>query len=272
MTYIHNWNSFNENINLLNNLNDFDYILEGNNTLEFMKEKIKNMFDKLKTKSQIKEFFKQVVTKIFKSKLPYKRILLIFLISISTSKIASSDLKRIDFIENEIKDYVNKLIDFGLTPYKDISYMDASSDETLEFLDKLAYRESRNNWLSAKKGYVGKYQFGKHAFKDIKKNQIDSATFVNNPNLYPEDEQNRDVIKLLKNNKYYLRNYYKYIGQTIGGIKITESGMLAASHLVGQKAVKNFLSSNGKINDKDGNGVSCYNYLKYFTGYKLNLI
>jgi hypothetical protein len=272
MTYIHNWESFNENNELLNYLQEFDIILEGSNTLEFMKEKIKFMFNKLKTPSQIKDFFKYTVIKIFKSKIPYKKLLLIFLISIVTTKIASSDLKTINFVETEIKAYVDELINFGLTPDKNITYTDAVSDETLKFLDKLAYRESRNNWLAAKKGYVGKYQFGEYAFKDIKKNTIDSTTFVNNPDLYPEDEQNRDVIKLLKKNKYYLRNYYKYIGQTINGIEITESGMLAAAHLVGQKAVKRFLGSNGEKDDKDGNDVPCSNYLKYFAGYKLNLI
>jgi len=272
MNYIHNWKSFNENTETINLYYDFDYILEGNYTLEFMKDKIKIMFDKLKTTSQILSFFKYTVIKIFNSNLPYKKVLLIFLISVATTKITPSALKTVDYTEIEITNYINKLIDFGITPNKNINFIDAKTDQTLEFLDKLAYRESRNNWLAAKKGYVGKYQFGKYAFKDIKKNMIDSAEFVKNPNLYPEYEQNRDVIKLLKKNKHYLRNYYQYIGKTIGNIELTESGMLAASHLVGQKAVKRFIDSNGKYDDKDGNGVPCSNYLKYFTGYKLNLI
>jgi hypothetical protein len=272
MNHIHSWVSFNEEFYLPNKLSEFDYILEGNNTLEFLKEKIKNIFDTLKVKSQVIDFFKHTFTKIYNSNLPYKRVLLVFILSLSMSKISSSDIKNLNIIDNQIKNYIDELLEFGLSPNKNITYTDATSDETLKFLDKLAYRESRNNWLASKKGYVGKYQFGKYAFKDIKKNQIDSASFVNNPNLYPEDEQNRDVIKLLKKNKHYLRNHYKYISQNINGIEITESGMLAASHLVGQKAVKRFLDSNGKLNDKDGNGVPCSNYLKYFTGYKLNLI
>jgi hypothetical protein len=276
MTYIHNWKSFNEeihnDISLSIQFNDFDFVLEGNNSIEFLKEKIKNIFFNLKTKAQIKNFLKYSISKIFNSSLTNKRILIIFILSLTMIKISSSEIKSIDFHNIKINSYINDLLLAGIEPQPNINYNDAVSDETLEFLDKLSFRESSNNWKSAKKGYVGQYQFGKYAFADIGKQPIDSDEFINNPDIYSKEEQNKDVIKLLKKNKYYLRNYYKYIGQTINGVEITESGMLAASHLVGQNAVKRFLASNGKNNDTDGNGVPCSNYLKYFTGYKLNII
>ncbi len=50
--------------------------------------------------------------------------------------------------------------------------------------------------------------------------------------------QEKALNALLSMNKYRLRNYMHFIGVTINDVKITESGMLAAAHLVGAKSVK----------------------------------
>jgi len=156
------------------------------------------------------------------------------------------------------------------------------------FLTKLAFKESSNKWDTVryvvkkkhrKSGkrtpvYVGKYQFGNLAFRDIKSN-VRVKDFAENPNIWTEAQQDIDILKLLKNNKHYLRHkslfkgYEHYIGQTINGVKITESGVLAASHLVGYKNVKKFLSSNGEKDPADGNGTKCSAYMTLFAGYNL---
>lgn len=153
------------------------------------------------------------------------------------------------------------------------------------FLDKLAFKESTNNWKAIKytikvdkkkktkkkiPRYVGKYQLGNIAFKDIK-SDIRVHKFVEDPNIWTEAQQDKDIIKLMKKNKYYLRNYLDYIGNTINGVKITESGLLAASHLVGNGGVRKFLKSNGEEDPADGNGTKCSTYMKHFGGYELNL-
>jgi hypothetical protein len=103
-------------------------------------------------------------------------------------------------------------------------------------------------------GYTGAYQFGKSAivdagFMEKSGNWTDYAqslgvdsweAFKNNPQAQDVAFQN-----LTEKNWDYLQNYMSYVGQPIGGVKVTVSGMLAASHLVGNGALKQFLSSNG---------------------------
>ena len=62
------------------------------------------------------------------------------------------------------------------------------------------------------------------------------------------------------------------IGKKINGIKITESGILAAAHLAGAGNVKKYLRSNGKNTFKDAYGSSMQHYLKQFSGYDTSFI
>lgn len=59
----------------------------------------------------------------------------------------------------------------------------------------------------------------------------------------------------------------KYVGQNIGGIEITESGLLAAAHLKGVGSLKRFLTSGGKGTFKDGHGTDIREYLSRFSDY-----
>ena len=60
----------------------------------------------------------------------------------------------------------------------------------------------------------------------------------------------------------------KYSGRVINGVKITESGIIAAAHLGGAGSVKKFLKSNGRNGFKDGFGTSLRSYMKKFAGYE----
>ena len=52
----------------------------------------------------------------------------------------------------------------------------------------------------------------------------------------------------LSRNKWVLRRDIKrFVGKTIAGVKVTESGILAAAHLGGPGNVKKFLRSYGRI-------------------------
>jgi hypothetical protein len=46
--------------------------------------------------------------------------------------------------------------------------------------------------------------------------------------------------------------------------------MITAAHLVGHIELKGFINSNGQIDAKDDNQVSCSNYLKKFAGYEVD--
>jgi len=161
-----------------------------------------------------------------------------------------------------------------------------NSKDLKEFLHKLAFKESTNTWDTVRyvkrkrdnktiPAYVGKYQFGNIAFRDID-SDVRVDDFAKNPSIWTEAQQDKDIMKLLDNNRHYLRKkigfkgYHHYLGKTINGIKITESGVLAASHLVGYKNVKKFLRSDGEKDYADGNGTKCSYYMKEFSGYNIN--
>jgi len=77
---------------------------------------------------------------------------------------------------------------------------------------------------------------------------------------------------LLQKNRGYLKSYnlLKYVGTEISGIKITESGLLAAAHLVGIGGLKKALESGDLTSVKDGNGTTAASYMKWFGGYKID--
>jgi len=78
---------------------------------------------------------------------------------------------------------------------------------------------------------------------------------------------------LLSVNKWILRKEIKRtVGKRINGILITESGILAASHLAGAGNVKKYLRSWGKVNFKDAYGSNIEHYLKKFAGYDTSFI
>ena len=130
------------------------------------------------------------------------------------------------------------------------------------FREALAYRESRGDYSIVNRyGYMGKYQFGKSAlaFYGVK----DADEFLKSP-----EQQERLFTLSLQRNKWFLRNEInQYAGKRINGIEVTESGILAAAHLVGASRVKKFLKRKGNYAAADKNGTTLQNYLKHFAGY-----
>jgi len=131
------------------------------------------------------------------------------------------------------------------------------------FKEAIAHKESQGKYKKVNTlGYLGKYQFGIETLKSI--GIKDSIAFMNNPKL-----QEKAFVALLSKNKYELQEYINfYEGKVVDGVKITESGILAAAHLGGTGSVKRFLESNGKRKCKDEYGTSIKNYLRDFGGYE----
>ena len=74
-------------------------------------------------------------------------------------------------------------------------------------------------------------------------------------------------------NKWILiRDIKRSEGKRINGIRITESGILAAAHLAGAGNVKKYLRSNGTFQFSDAYGTTIQHYLKKFAGYDTSLI
>ena len=135
------------------------------------------------------------------------------------------------------------------------------------FKQALAVKESAGLYdLVNPFGYMGKYQFGRSTLRHV--GVYDFKNFLTNPVL-----QERAFHALLSINKWELRKEIRnYSGRVINGIKITESGLLAAAHLAGASSVKMYLRSNGKNGFKDGFGTSLKSYIKRFNGYDTSTI
>jgi hypothetical protein len=182
-----------------------------------------------------------------------------------------------------------------------------------EFFEALGFRESSNNYQSDKgagtrREYLGRFQMSEDALDDAgyyliprgsDRSRIRNAPqfsgrwtgkdgvnskedYLNNPKA-----QERAVRFFARRNWGYIRrlgSLQQYVGRTINGIRVTESGLLAAVHLVGvgesaadilaepdkwhNICIRAFLESNGKINVSDGLGTHASDYLKLFAGYQ----
>jgi hypothetical protein len=183
-----------------------------------------------------------------------------------------------------------------------VKYNKPISGNIRKYLDAIAAKESTNDPEKVNTiGYMGKYQFGEIALKDIlQKNPNESdkdyekriksywpnnfgkvrteadfnyfqSKFKNKgTDFWPEHKQDLAMKQLLKNNKAYLGDYIdKWVGKKKKGIKITLSGLLAGAHLLGPSNVKDFLDK-GKI-AKDGYGTPITEYIKKFGGYSVNI-
>jgi hypothetical protein len=135
-----------------------------------------------------------------------------------------------------------------------------------KFLDDIGFRESSNNYKAVNQfGYLGKYQFGRKTLNAIGFEEISNYQFLSNPEV-----QEEAMLVLLQKNRHTLRREIKkYVGETINGIYITESGILAAAHLGGAGNVRKFFRKGHEF--KDGNGTKMTSYMIRFSGYNLNL-
>jgi len=139
------------------------------------------------------------------------------------------------------------------------------AEELNNFLTDIGHRESGNRYdITNKWGYMGKYQFGKSTLKGLGY-KVTKKEFLSNPQL-----QEEAMMALLLHNKEKLQKYIDvFDGQTINGMLITESGILAAAHLGGQGSVKRYFK-HGKV-FRDGYGTKITSYMKKFSGYDIQL-
>jgi hypothetical protein len=138
-------------------------------------------------------------------------------------------------------------------------------DEIELYLEHIGNRESGGNYLIVNSyGYMGKYQFSPKTLRGLGIN-VNRKDFLSNPIL-----QDSAMVVLLIHNKELLETYINlYDGSYMDGNLITESGILAAAHLIGPKRTKILLKDG--IDSYDGYGTPVSSYIKEFSGYSLNL-
>lgn len=130
------------------------------------------------------------------------------------------------------------------------------------FKEALGFKESRGDYQVVNQyGYLGKYQFAKTTLQMI--GVYNSDNYLQDAHL-----QEKAFRAYTSRNKWILRRDIKrFNGRYINGVKVTESGILAAAHLAGAGNVKKFLRSYGVEGFQDANGTSIRYYLKKFSGY-----
>ncbi|QQX76698.1 MULTISPECIES: hypothetical protein [Aequorivita] len=163
--------------------------------------------------------------------------------------------------------------DVAYVPYE--YEVNLNSQDSVPFLGKsflgfcydLGFSESSGNYRAVNRlGYLGKYQFGRSTLNWV--GIYNTSRFLNSPLL-----QEKAFEALISKNKWVLREYIdKFDGQSINGVKITESGLLAAAHLGGAGNVIKFLDSNGEIVFEDANRVPITKYMKRFVDYDVSEI
>ena len=184
----------------------------------------------------------------------------------------------------DLSDYSTEGLELDFTVSEDIAYLSENTDQTpssiseqtffphlgktyIGFKEALAFKESRGDYFTVNTyGYLGKYQFGKETLKMIG---------IYNPNqfLYNPELQEKAFLANAERNKWILRKDIKrFVGKSIHGVLITESGILAAAHLGGPGNVKKFLRSYGSNNFSDAYGSSVKYYMKKFSGYDTSII
>lgn len=167
-------------------------------------------------------------------------------------------------------------IDFrlGMISFKslsDVVFERIHESEFSRFINDLGYSESGNNWLSVNQiGCFGEWQFDESTLQFLGFRKITLKKFMANPEIFPRELQLKALKTLIKVNLMILMDYEHFIGESIDGVVITKSGMIAASHLGGAGSLEKFLNSRGRINKRDVLGTSIYDYLKKFSYYDLD--
>ncbi len=135
------------------------------------------------------------------------------------------------------------------------------------FKEALAFKESQGNYFTINTlGYLGKYQFGIGTLQLM--GVYNATRFLNDPVL-----QEKAFYTNMARNKWILRkDIDRFVGKYIGGVEITESGVLAAAHLAGPGNVKKYLRSWGSYDVTDSYGTSIAKYIRKFSGYDLSYV
>ena len=138
------------------------------------------------------------------------------------------------------------------------------------FIDEMAGIENPdgNPAVVNQFGYMGKFQMGTAAFRDIGVRMSPQRW-----KRHPMSEHIQDTMFLrfcALNSLYLEKDIKKYSGKRIKGIRIHEANILAAAH-GGIGRAHQFLISGGRIDPKDGNGTRISHYFRKFEHHRLDL-
>lgn len=158
------------------------------------------------------------------------------------------------------------------------------------FLVALKMMESGGDYQSVNTlNFIGAYQFGEAALTDLGYVRYDGNAYDNNygggftgkggvrsvrdflTNQKEQDRAAQDWMKLMWS-YIELNRIDHYEGYRVGDTTLTASGMLAASHLLGAGALKEFIETNGQADLRDPYGTPLKQYINQFGGYSVPFI
>lgn len=155
------------------------------------------------------------------------------------------------------------------------------------FLIALRLMESDGNYQSVNTlNFLGAYQFGEAALTDLGFVRFDGDVYDNNYGggwtgkygawsanefLLSQRAQDKAADEWVKLMWHYieLKNIDGYAWQKVGDVTLTPSGMLAATHLLGPGALKEFIDSNGTADIRDPYGTPLIQYIKKMSDYDI---
>jgi len=139
------------------------------------------------------------------------------------------------------------------------------------FINYLGYKESRNDWTIINTiNCFGEWQFAHSTLEYLGYGYITPESFKRDPLIFPRELQLKVLKILIEVNELSIEQYEDVVGDTINGIPITKSGLLAAAHLGGVGGIKLFIVSNGNIDKEDAYGTKISDYIKEFCVYDLS--
>jgi hypothetical protein len=142
-------------------------------------------------------------------------------------------------------------------------------EDNTSFKEALGNRESSGKYDAVNQlGYLGKYQFGGMALRDLGYQDKD-YNWTGKDNINSKEDflansaiQEKSADTYFKIQEKYLDNNgaLDYVGTDFKGFKVTKQGLIAASHLVGAGAVNTMLKTG--IVPQDANGTKALEYLE----------
>lgn len=165
-----------------------------------------------------------------------------------------------------------------------------AASEYSDYLASLSAKESSNNPNSVNQyGFLGRYQMGESALIDAGYYQKDLTPDTNDwqgvwtgkNGIYSKADFLANAAGQTQAISDYNSKQWRtiqtlgldnYLGQTVAGILMTESGLLAGAHLVGVGGLKKYLQSNGTVVPSDANNTAITQYIAAFNGYNMAAI
>ena len=135
------------------------------------------------------------------------------------------------------------------------------------YSERLAGTESGGDYgVVNAEGFGGKYQFGQPRLDDYNKatgQNVTMGQFLASPRI----QESAQEWNVGDTDDYISKNSLdQYIGQSVGGVAMTQDGLRAMAHLGGNNGMRKFLESGGQYNPADSNGTRLSDYAQTHAG------